>query len=123
MDFQLFGTLETAQGPAPAMMCIDDDIPNHCTLQWRHEPSNSGFAIVSTMDWDADLVRLTPKALHRISMAGAIEPLVPLNADETTFMRDTRAVLRRTADGLSGSWTGIAGTTGSDYPLKAEESP
>jgi hypothetical protein len=112
VDLQLSGTLDTPQGSAHAMLCADADLPNEATLQWVHEATKVGFAVVTSAVWTGAAVRLTPKNLHRLGTNGGIQPAVAFNTDELNWMRNTKADLARTAEGLTGSWSGPGGATG-----------
>lgn len=109
---QQFGTIDTPQGPATAMLCIDADLPNEVTLQWWHEATKVGYAIVSDAVWTGDALHLKPRNLHRVASSGAIQSAVAFSDDERNFMRSTYADLVMTADGLTGTWHGLGDTSG-----------
>ena len=87
--------------PAHAMLCADADLPNEFTLQWIHEATKVGFAVVTSAVWTGDAVRLMPKNLHRLGTNGGIQPQVAFNTDELSWMRNTHADLARTAEMIS----------------------
>ncbi|MHB1571398.1 MAG: FRG domain-containing protein, partial [Solirubrobacteraceae bacterium] len=109
---QLFGTICTGQGEARAMLCMDADCPEMCTLQWWNEANHTGYALVTNVSWNGDDIQLIPAQLHRVNNTGAIQPLVPFNEQEDRWFRTTTAQLKRVGRGLEGKWNGPDDATG-----------
>jgi hypothetical protein len=122
---QLFGSIETADGLATAMLCIDSDKPNEFLFHWRHdgkgpamgvklnEPSNWARGLLMRAAWNGNQVSLKPVGLLRDSVLGGLYVPRGLTEDEGEFIRGMSATLQRSdAGGLSGSWSGPNNTGG-----------
>jgi len=118
MDLQFFGTIETAQGLAHAMLCIDGDRPSEYMLQWGYDgnaPPSPGRGIRAESVWEAGVLKLKPAWIFRTNPSGGLYPTnwKELTAEEQQGFRELRAELRGTpTGGLEGRWTGPNGATG-----------
>jgi hypothetical protein len=112
MDLQQFGTVNTPDGVATAMLCIDADRANEYMLQWWNDKTNAGYGVVSEAKKNGNSIRLTPKNLHRISPTGAIQVLQPFTPEEQNWMTQSYAELTETDVGLTGTWHGPGGFSG-----------
>lgn len=122
----MFGTVDTAQGKACAMLCIDADRPTEYMIQtWGKDMPS--MAILADAEEKADGVHLKGRWLFRSLENGALH-LPHLNDDEVARVQGMRARLTRMDDGaLSGTWTAIDGKQGglsfSDPPVAASFEP
>lgn len=127
MTLQQFGTVETAQGTASAMLCIDADRPlEYMVHTWG--PNLPSVAILAdARDDGGNAVELTARLLFRPSANGALHS-PRLNDDEVKSLRALNVQIARTGRGFQGNWSGLDGQSGvinfGDVPegadLKAE---
>jgi len=123
MELQQFGTIDTPDGAAAAMLCIDADRPNQWMLQWWNDKKKAGFGVVCEAIRDGNTVRLTPKNLHRIGETGNLLPLTLFTEEEEKWMTQSRGELSKTDDGLTGRWFGPDGFSGAIVLAKPVEFP
>jgi len=71
MERQQFGTIETAQGIANAMMCIDADRPSEFMFSWDGVGITPG-AVLTQGDWQGQYLRLIPIRICRVAEYGSI---------------------------------------------------
>lgn len=123
MTLQQFGTVETAQGTAFAMLCIDADRPlEYMVHTWG--PNLPSVAILADAhEVGENAVKLKARLLFRPSKNGALH--VPqLNDDEDKRLTALNVHLERTESGLQGTWSGLEGQSGvikfADVPEGAE---
>lgn len=110
---QYSGTIDlSGDDPAPAMLCVDSDLPNEIVIQWRSDRTQSGFGVVCEVTWDGLKALLRPKYLHRVGSAGGLLGAVPFNSDELKWMKETRAELQVVGGALQGNWDGPEGKHG-----------
>lgn len=127
MTLQQFGTVETAQGTASAMLCIDADRPlEYMVHTWG--PNLPPVAILAdARDDGGNAVELKARLLFRPSANGALHN-PRLNDDEVKSLRALKVQIARTGRGFQGNWSGLDGQSGvinfGDVPegadLKAE---
>ena len=111
MDWQYFGTIETAQGNANSMLCIDADRPLEFMFSWDGKGITPG-AVLARGDWQGQYLRLFPICICRISENGSIYWTPTRTADEEKWFQSYRAVLERSGSGFRGEWTGPDGQKG-----------
>lgn len=74
MSEQLFGDVETAHGPARAMLCIDGDRTDEFMFHvWG--PTITPIAVLMAAEWKGGVVQLTPRIIFRIGEGGAYTAL------------------------------------------------
>jgi hypothetical protein len=123
MTLQQFGTVETAQGTAFAMLCIDADRPLEYMVHiWG--PNLPSVAILADAQDDGEsAVDLKARLLFRPLENGALH-LPRLNDDEVKRLTALTVHLERTGRGFQGSWSGLEGQSGAiqfaDVPEGAE---
>jgi hypothetical protein len=105
-DLQQFGTIETPQGSAAAMLCIDADRPNEFLLQWVHQDKSTGRGLVCEPTWTGTTVHLAPKVLWRAGDNGGLFLPRELTSDERRYMGGATIELTRTDEGFHGAWQG-----------------
>ena len=119
MELQYFGTVETAEGLARGMLCIDGDRPAEYMFQWSYDgtpPPAPGRGIKAIAAWEDGVLKLKAAWIYRTNPeSGAL--YLPrgseLTAEEQQAAREIRAELTRTpTGGLAGQWTGPGNTTG-----------
>lgn len=113
MDKQLFGSIETRQGRATAMMCSDDDRPEDIMLHWWGAGNQSAPVAVwaRRTAQRANVAEFQVVKLFSHDERGqVIEPSV----DENTrrLMLSTRASLKTTRSGINGTWQDADGFGG-----------
>lgn len=111
MTLQQFGTLETDQGTAFAMLCIDADRPlEYMVHTWgANLPS---FAILADASDDgSNAVELKARLLFRPLENGGLHT-PRLNDDEVKRLTALNVHLQRTERGLQGSWSALEGQSG-----------
>jgi hypothetical protein len=122
---QLFGSVETANGLAMAMLCIDTDKPNEFLFHWRYDgkgpamgtmldqPSNWARGLLMNAIWNGKTVTLKPVALLRDANGGGLYAPRMLTDEERAFVRDASATLQLGENGgLNGVWSGPNNTGG-----------
>lgn len=111
MELQRFGKIETAQGLADAMLCIDADRPNEIMVHWWGagiEPK----ALLADGQWDGDRLQLVPRLLYTTGNNGALYLPPNLTPEQVEALRSARATLFKTGKTLDGEWTGLNGERG-----------
>lgn len=128
MNLQFFGTIETANGPAQAMLCIDGDRPAEYMFQWTYNgtpPPLPGAGMMADGVWEGEILRLKAACIFRTDSTGSLyaPTWAQLTAEERQARQEMRAELSRTPTGsLTGHWTGPNGTAGAisfDLPSHA----
>ena len=114
---QMIGTIGTAEGPVSAMLCIDADRPDEYMIHVCGEGANE-MAVLAKAHVAGGTITLTPSLLYRPAANGNMYAPPSLTEDEAVWMRETRAQLQETTEGLAGTWTGPHGRTG-EIDLKA----
>lgn len=113
MGQQLLGSVETAHGPAHAMLCIDDDQPDEFMIHlWG--PTVASSAILLSAVRDGKFAHLTPTVVFRASDTGNIymPSYADLTAEELLFKEKVRATLVENGrEGYTGDWTDPHGVT------------
>ncbi len=111
LELQRFGKIETAQGLAEAMLCIDADRPNEIMVHWWGvgiEPK----ALLADGRWDGDRLQLVPRLLYTTGNNGALYLPPNLPPEQYEALRTVRATLLNTGKTLEGEWTGLNGEKG-----------
>ena len=111
MELQRFGKIETAQGLADAMLCIDADQPNEIMVHWWGvgiEPK----ALLAEGRWDGDRLQLVPKLLYTTGNNGALYLSPNLPHEQVEALQNARATLLKKGKTLDGEWTGLNGEKG-----------
>ncbi|MDA8260843.1 MAG: FRG domain-containing protein [Betaproteobacteria bacterium] len=111
MELQRFGKIETAQGLADAMLCVDADRPDEFVIHvWGAgiEPK----ALLMDGQWDGDRLRLVPKLLFLTGQTGALSPSPNPPPELAERLQSLRATLLRNGEALEGEWTGLNGQSG-----------
>lgn len=107
MSEQLFGKVETAHGPAHAMLCIDGDRTNEFMFHiWG--PTITPVAVLMTAEWKGGDTQLTPRVIFRVGDGGNIysPSESDLTAEERRFRSMSRATLKVVGKGgYQGEWT------------------
>lgn len=119
VELQFFGTIDTVQGPARAMLCIDGDRPTEYMFQWTYVGNpppapGRGLRAEGVLGEDG-VLKLEPACIFRTNQSGGLYAPTwqELTAEERQGGEQTRAELSRTAaGGLAGHWTGPNGTAG-----------
>lgn len=103
--FQLFGTIDTPEGVADAMLCVDADRQHEFMIhKWG---AGQPFALLMNATTNADgSLSLKPKNLYRPSETGALH-LPRLTAKEVEQLKEVSARLNWEGDVLRGEWTGL----------------
>jgi hypothetical protein len=108
---QLFGTVETAAGPAEAFICTDSDRPNEAMFHWYSGAMSR--AVLCTVKENRQGLQVTPTHLYYISDTGALYLPAIVTPEELSELKSTRATLRRTVTGgLEGRWENGNGQSG-----------
>ena len=102
---QLFGTIDTPEGVARAMLCVDADRPHEFMIhKWG---MGQPFALLMNATTDADgSFILKPKNLYKPSENGTLQLNWPTE-DEAKKLKEVSAQLRWDGDELRGEWTGL----------------
>lgn len=111
LELQRFGKIETAQGLADAMLCIDADRPNEIMVHWWGvgiEPR----ALLADGRWDGDRLQLAPRLLYTTGKDGALYLPRNLPQEQAEALRTARATLLNSGKTLEGEWTGPSGEKG-----------
>ena len=111
MPLQLFGTIETAQGLANAMLCIDADRPTEYVIH-TYGSGIDTRAIVTHVVEQGETLELSGTGMLLPSQNGALYYPVPLAEHDLAQLQAMRATLTRTPSGLVGHWTSLGGTGG-----------
>ena len=123
MTLQQFGTVETTQGTALAMLCIDADRPLEYMVHiWGANLPSVGI-LADAREAGKNVVELKAKLLFRPLENGALH-IPRLNEDELQRLTALNVHLERTESGLQGTWSGLEGQSGviqfADVPGDAE---
>lgn len=112
MDKQLFGSIETRQGKAFAMLCSDEDRPDDIMLHWWGIDGQPAVAV-----WGRRITQRgniaefqAVKFLSHDNRGQVIEP--PVDEDMRRLILSTRASLKTTRAGKSGTWKDADGPGG-----------
>jgi hypothetical protein len=111
MNLQQFGNIETEQGFAGAMLCMDRDRPAEAMIHWFGE-GMAARALLCNLEWRGDILNVTPSALYYTTEGGALYCPRSLNDEERIAVRTTRGRLHNSNGGLEGEWTNEAGKSG-----------
>ena len=111
MSLQRFGSIETAQGQARAMLCIDADRPMEYMIQtWG--VGLPSMAILADAEEQLDGIHLRGRWLFRPLPNGALH-LPQLSNEQVTRVQGMRAHLVRSDAGtFVGTWTAVDGSHG-----------
>ncbi|RQT48500.1 FRG domain-containing protein [Burkholderia cepacia] len=112
MDKQLFGTIETRAGKAHAMMCFDEDRPDVLMLHWWGVPGQATVAVVGRrISQQGDVSEYQAvRLLSHDEQGKVIEP--PVDEATRRLMLSTRATLKSTRSGITGTWLDADGGAG-----------
>lgn len=108
---QLFGSIETLEGTARAMLCIDGDRSGDYMIHWFGSGITPGAILSSATEKNGSLVRLKPSMLFRQAQGGNLFALSydQLTQDERKGLEQATAELKRDGTKLVGTWTSIDG--------------
>ena len=112
METQLFGSIETRQGKAFAMMCCDEDRPDEIMLHWWGVPGEHAVAVLGRrVAQREDVSEFQAEKLFTHNEHGNVfEP--PTDERTRQLMSSTRATLRTTRSGMNGTWLDADGPGG-----------
>jgi hypothetical protein len=105
---QLFGTIQTVEGEATAMACVDVDRPSELMLQWWGEGiTPAGVLCLGSVD--GATVTLKPHLVYRVENGSMFLPQ-QLSPEEVQFKQAATATLRVQDNLLVGEWIAADGT-------------
>lgn len=107
---QLFGKVETRQGLASSMLCVDADRPNEFMLHLWEIPVPFAVLAIATHGTE---VHLRPHTIFDLGPGGGIRRPNVLPAEHLALRDGTSATLRPTQRGFEGHWSGPNGSSGS----------
>ncbi|MBW5804946.1 FRG domain-containing protein [Burkholderia sp. COPS] len=112
MEKQLFGSIETRQGKAFAMMCCDEDRPDEIMLHWWGVPETHAVAVLGRrVAQRGNVSEFQAAKLFTLNQHGNVfEP--PVGERAQRLMLSTRAMLKATRSGMSGTWLDADGPGG-----------
>lgn len=111
LALQQFGSIETPQGLADAMLCIDDDCPNQLMIHWWGK-NITARALLCDAAWRDEKLHLTPHLVFRTSEFGGIILPTGLTQEEIEFKEKLKIELSLNAGILKGNWRGPKGLNG-----------
>jgi hypothetical protein len=111
LPLQLFGTVDTPEGTADAMLCMDIDCTDQAMLHWWRKETVPQAALVRLHKRNG-VIELETLAVHRADDQGALH-LPPLTNAELEYIQKFRVVLRENNQTLEGEWTDQSGQSGS----------
>lgn len=103
MENQLFGSIETEQGNATAMLCRDDDRRNEVMLHWWGDNVRSTAALLKAVDSPDGSNTFIPLRVYRADDGGGIDTS-QLPADEAKEVERYSAKMADSQGGLAGHW-------------------
>jgi hypothetical protein len=110
IPLQIFGTIETIEGKAIAMLSRDADYPQKAMVQWR-SPSGHGVGLLmGIIQTAADTFELSTDTVFSPDSNGAL--IVSRDAAFNTYYQAVRALLVREGDTLVGKWCDAATGSG-----------
>jgi hypothetical protein len=112
MEKQLFGTIETRPGKASAMMCCDEDRPDDVMLHWwgvTGQPTVAVRARRVAQRGEASEFQAV-KLFSHDEKGKVMEP--PVDENTRRLMLSTRATLKSTKSGMTGTWLDADGPGG-----------
>lgn len=108
---QQFGSVESAQGTASAMLCVDADRPLEYMIHVWGTNDQPAAILLEAQESGENAVELEAKLLFRPMANGALHLPIPSKED-----RDRLATLKvrldRTDRGFQGAWSGLEGRGG-----------
>ena len=111
LPLQLFGTVETGEENAQAMLCMDVDRPEEAMLHWWGDRTPPEAALVSFLRKSEGEIELEPKLSYRTNPNGSL--LLPeLSKLEIEHIQGFRGILQEKDEQLEGEWTHLSGTKG-----------
>lgn len=111
LPLQLFGTVDTPEGIADAMLCRDIDCADQAMLHWWRKGTVPQAALVRLHNRNG-VIELETLAVHRADDQGALH-LPQLTNAEVEYIQKFRVVLRESNQTLEGQWTDQFGQSGS----------
>lgn len=122
MTLQLFGTVETAQGTANAMLCLDADRPLEYMVHIFGLNSPSFAILADAHDDGVNTVELKGRLLFRPLENGALHT-PRLTDDECKRLTALNVHLVRVGGGFQGNWVGLDGQSGTIQFAGVPEGP
>lgn len=111
LPLQLFGTVNTPEGIADAMLCMDIDCTDEAMLHWWRKGAVPQAALVRLHKRNG-VIELETLAVHRADDQGALH-LPQLTNAEVEYIQKFCVVLRENNQTLEGQWTDQFGQSGS----------
>lgn len=111
LPLQLFGTIETSQGLADAMFCMDIDRPEEAMVHWWGANIDRGAVLVRLIKKGNDVLELVPLLLYRTNDGGGL--FAPILSDsEIEYRNGFSCILKKNEQLLEGEWTNKSGKKG-----------
>src|SRR4030081_2633239 len=94
MELQQFGTIETRDGVANAMLCRDADRPDEFMMHWWGSKTKPMAALVRGVEIQTGIFELTPLGIYHTNKNGGLW-LPPLSDEDSLYVRTVRATLHK----------------------------
>lgn len=111
MELQQFGTIETGEELANAMLCIDVDRPAEAMLHWWGEKTPPAAILVQLRRMENGTVELAPQLIYRGNAGGGLW-LQQLSAEAMQHAKGFSATLHQMKKSLEGEWVHATGKKG-----------
>lgn len=111
LALQHIGNIETEEETASSILCMDADRPNEAMIHWWGEKTKPAAILVNLSKVGDNTIELQPRLLYRTGDNGGLF-LPALTKEEQGWVRNTRATLQATENGLEGHWKSEDGKSG-----------
>ena len=108
---QLFGSIDTAEETAQAMLCMDIDRTGEVMLHWWGEKTAPSGALLRFIRKGDGVIELAPIAVYKTGDSGGLW-LPKLSESESEYVQGFRATLIEKDESLDGEWTHLSGNKG-----------
>jgi FRG domain len=104
MSLQQFGTIETVNGVAQIMVCMDADRPNEMMVHWWKQGNEGKAALFGCENPASDSVEYKVRLIYKVLAENGELILPQLSFEEIQYAEGISMNLRRAGNGFEGEW-------------------